>query len=254
MKMNPEFASTQWTLVWRAAKEDAQQGRPALGELIQRYWDPLYSFARRHGLGREDAEDATQEFLSGVLQRGMLDSADPAKGKFRTFLLVAWKRFLIDDYRRSQTVRRGGTINLLSVDFGTCEQRWLEVESRDPDPDRLYTLCWAKSLLDEVRRRLRMSYANRGRSDLLTTLLPRLTESLSQTQYRELADQLVASPSAVKVALHRLRQRFGETLREVVLETLDDPSEVDAELAEMRAVLANNSTALAELDNSMGRK
>ena len=141
-----------------------EQARPALGELIQRYWHPLYSFARRQGLGREDAEDATQEFLSGVVNGDLLDSADPAKGKFRTFLLVAWKRFLIDDYRRSQTVRRGGEVKLFSFDFGTSEQRWLEVESRDSDPDRLYTLCWAKNLLDEVRSRLRVSYSKRDRS------------------------------------------------------------------------------------------
>ncbi|MEO1525921.1 MAG: sigma-70 family RNA polymerase sigma factor [Planctomycetota bacterium] len=246
---SPNFASTQWTLIWKAAAEDAGHGRPALGELIQRYWHPLYSFARQRGLGREDAEDATQEFLSGVVHGDLLGAVDPAKGKFRSFLLVAWKRFLIDDYRRRHTLRRGGDIKLFSVDFNMGERLWREAEP-ETEPDRLYTLCWARSLLDEVRRRLQSSYSSRDRDLLFTTLSPKLTETLAQSDYEELGGRLDLSPSAVKVALHRLRQRFGQTLRDVVLETLDDPSEIDAELAEMRSVLASHSAGLAEINAS----
>ncbi|MEM0925634.1 MAG: sigma-70 family RNA polymerase sigma factor [Planctomycetota bacterium] len=235
------FASTQWTLVWRAATEETADARPALEELIQRYWSPLYSFARRQGWNREDAEDATQEFLSGVVHGDMLQAADPAKGKFRTYLLVAWKRFLIDQYRRRRSQRRGGDVQLLSIDFQTSERKWLEVQSHDSDADRVYELCWAKSLLDEVRNRLQDVYSRRGRTQLFAVLLPRLTEALTAADYQKLADDLSISPSAVKVALHRLRQRFGQSLREVVLETLDDPSEIDAELAELRSVLAGES-------------
>lgn len=240
---NPHFATTQWTLVWNAAKEDSKHARPALEELIRCYWHPLYSFARRQGLSREDAEDATQEFLSGVVRGDLLRSADPAKGKFRTFLLVAWKRFLIDEFRRRQTLRRGGDVKLLSLDFGTSEQRWLELESREPDPDRLYALSWANSLLDEVRCRLQASYSRRDRSTVFAALVPRLTETLTKPDYDRLANELSVSPSAVKVALHRLRQRFGQTLREVVLETLDDATEIDAEIAELRSVLSSGEGA-----------
>ncbi len=240
---NPHFATTQWTLVWNAAKEDVKHGRPALEELIRCYWHPLYSFARRQGLRCEDAEDATQEFLSGVVRGDLLRSADPAKGKFRTFLLVAWKRFLIDDFRRRQTLRRGGDVKLLSLDFGTIEQRWLELESREPDPDRLFTLSWANSLLDEVRGRLQASYSRRDRSTVFAALIPHLTETLTKPDYDRLANELSLSPSAVKVALHRLRQRFGQTLREVVLETLDDATEIDAEIAELRSVLSDREGA-----------
>lgn len=242
--MTPHFATTQWTLVWNAAREDSNHGRPALEELVRSYWRPLYSFARRQGLGREDAEDATQEFLSSVVRGDLLCSANPAKGKFRTFLLVAWKRFLIDEFRRRQTLRRGGDLKFLSLDFGTGEQNWLEFESREPDPDRLYSQCWANSLLDEVRSRLRASYARRDRSLLFAVLMPRLTETLKKAEYDQLADELSLSPSAVKVALHRLRQRFGQTTREVVLETLDDPTEIDAELAELRFALSSGNGVL----------
>ncbi len=235
---NPPFATTQWTLVWQAAREDSNLGRPAAEELVRRYWHPLYSYARRHGLGREDAEDATQEFLSSVVCGKLLEAVDPAKGKFRTFLLVAWKRFLIDDYRKKHTQRRGGDANTLSLDFANGERRWLELESREPDPDRLFMASWAGSLLETVRTRLRDDYARRNRSRLLDALLPWITDPLTQAHYDRLARELDLSPSAVMVAMHRLRQRFGETLREVVLETLDDPGEIDAEISELQSVIA----------------
>ena len=221
-------------------------------ELIRRYWNPLYSFARRNGLGREDAEDATQEFLSLVVRGDLLESADPAKGKFRSFLLVAWKRFLVNDYRRKNAARRGGDVKLLSLDFNASERRWLEIEAQHPDPERAYTVCWAKSLLDEVRDRLQRMYSGRDRSELFAALQSRLTETLTHTQYEQLAGELSLSPSAVKVALHRLRQRFGQTLREVVLETLDDPSEIDAELAELRSVLSGTSEPFEDIQSISG--
>ncbi len=233
------FATTQWSLVWNAAKEDSERGRPALEELICCYWRPLYSFARRRGLSREDAEDATQEFLGGIVRGELLRSADPAKGKFRTFLLVAWKRFLIDQYRKQDAARRGGQVSLVPLDFAGSEQHWRELESREPDPDRLYAVSWANSLLEEVRGRLRDSYTSRDRANVFETLSPRMTESLARAEYDRLASELSISPSAVKVALHRLRQRFGETLREVVSETVDDAAEVDAEIAELRSLLAS---------------
>jgi RNA polymerase sigma factor (sigma-70 family) len=247
---NPRFATTQWTLVWNAAEQDSPDGPQALEELMRRYWYPLYSFARKQGLRREDAEDATQEFLSGVARGELLRNANPAKGKFRTFLLVAWKRFLIDEFRRRQALRRGGDVKVVSLDFGGSESSWKELESREPDADRSFTQAWANSLLDEVRSRLQESYSRRDRAPVFALLMPRLTESLSQAQYEQLAGELALSASAVKVALHRLRQRFGQELREIVLETLDDASEIDAEIAELRAVLATSNGAASGPGNA----
>lgn len=238
------FATTRWTLVWQAAVEDSSLGRPAVEELIRKYWQPLYGFARRRGLSREDAEDATQEFLSDVLRGNLLEKVDPAKGKFRAFLLVAWKRFLIDDFRKRHSARRGGDVQLLSLDFANGEDRWLDLESREADPDRFYLISWANSLLEIVRDRLRESYASRDRSQVLDLLLPRITESLSKEQYDQLANELGLSPSAIKVAMHRLRQRFGETLREVVSETVDDATEIDREIVELTEALAGHQGQL----------
>ncbi len=236
---NPQFATTQWTLVWQAAKEDSQHGRPALSQVIQRYWQPLYSFARRRGLSSEDAEDATQEFLSRVLNGRMLQSADPAKGKFRSFLLTAWKRFLVDEYRRNQTVRRGGDAVIVSLDIRSGEQNWQQLSARESDADQVFAVSWANSLLDQARQRLRTEYGAKGKSDLIKTLLPRLTQSMDAAAYNVVADQLQTTPGAVKVAMHRLRQRFGSVIREVVIETLDDEDEIDGELNELMRLLAD---------------
>jgi len=232
------FATTQWTVVWKAAEEDSVHGRPALTEIVRRYWQPLYAFARRRGYSSEDAEDATQEFLSNVISGHLLESADPAKGKFRAFLLTAWKRFLVDEYRKQNAERRGGNESLVSLDVGAGEQNWLELSSRDPDPERAFHLSWANSLLDEARTRMRNEYVSKGKVALVDALLPCLTHSLDGDAYNHLGADLKMSSGAVKVAMHRLRQRFGSVLREVVVETVEDPGQVDDELNEMLQVLA----------------
>jgi len=234
---NPQFATTQWTMVWRAAEEDSQHGRPALAEVIRRYWMPLYAFARREGLSSEDAEDATQEFLSSVMSGNLLDSADPAKGKFRAFLLTAWKRFLVDAYRKEKAVRRGGNASVVSLDVALGERRWRELSSKEPDPDRVFTLSWANNLLEESTQRLRQEYQAKGKSELIETLLPRLTQTMDAASYAELSDHLNLSSGAVKVAMHRLRQRFGSALRQVVVETVEESADVDAELDELLQAL-----------------
>jgi RNA polymerase sigma factor (sigma-70 family) len=234
---NHRFATTQWTLVWKAAAADSKYARPALNQLVARYWLPLYSFARRQGLSTPDAEDATQEFLGNFVELKLLDHADPAKGRFRTFLLTAWKRFLIDQYRKEKAQRRHPTGQIQSIDFSSGERHWLQLPSRDTDPDRTFMRSWASSLLDEARQRLRAEYASRDKLGLYESLLPWLTDSPNETVYAKLAIENAASSSAMKVALHRMRSRFGSVLRAVVEETVDCPGDVDAELAEMLQAL-----------------
>ncbi len=233
-----DFATTQWTLVWRAAKEDSQQGRPALEQVIRRYWVPLYSFARRRGLSREDAEDATQEFLQSIIRGDLLENADPARGKFRAYLLSAWKRYLVDFHRRQSAAKRGGSVQILSLDFEAGERRWLEIESKGTDADHAFHVAWANSLLDEVNTRLQQDYATDNRSKVFDKLLPRLTSKLSSDDYAALGRELKLSENAVRVALHRLRGRFGETLRSVVLETIDDEADIDSELGTLINLMA----------------
>lgn len=233
---NPQFATTRWTLVWQAAK-DSTAGRPALEEIVARYWRPLYYFARRQGLGEADAEDATQEFLWEVIHGPLLRQADPAKGKFRTFLLTAWKRFLIDQYRKSNAARRGGGKVILSMPpagSDALELAWSEAASQ---PDEAFMLSWAHCVLAESKSRLRGAYEQAGKLDLFEALFPFLTMPMTQEQYSEMGVVLRMSSTAVKVAVHRLRQRFGESLRALVLETVEDPSEVEGEIGDLLAIL-----------------
>lgn len=228
---NHQFATTHWTLVRSAASQDSQWARPALNELVRRYWLPLYSFARRRGMTSEDAEDATQEFLASFVDRQLLSDADPAQGRFRAYLLTAWKRFLVDQYRRQHTQARGGNALKLSIDFTQGEKHWTELQSREPDPDRVFMRSWATSILDAARQRLRDEYGQRNKTYLYDTLMPWLTASPDAVTYQQLAATANTTPSAVKVALHRLRSRFADTLRATIAETVDGPHEVDSELA-----------------------
>ncbi len=235
---NPQFATTQWTMVWKAAEEDSQHGRPALAEVIRRYWMPLYTYARRQGLSSEDAEDATQEFLSSIISGNLLESADPAKGKFRAFLLTAWKRFLVDEYRKKNAARRGGKVQTVSLDVSYGEQNWRQMSLQQSNPDHVFALSWASSLLEQARQRLRQEYQSKGKSDLIEALLPWLTETMDATCCAQLADQLGLSRGAVKVAIHRLRQRFGAAVRELVVETVEDTADIDSEINELLEALA----------------
>lgn len=236
----PQFATTQWTLVWRAAQEDSQHGRPALAEVIRRYWKPLYSYARKRGFSPQDAEDATQEFLSRVMSGRLLDDADPAKGKFRAFLLTAWQRFLIDEFRRQSAQKRGHNHAHVPLDVEAGERAWTHLESREPDAERVFMRSWASSLLEEARNRLRDEYGRRGKSELCEALLPKLTAMVDAADYAQLASQLGSKPGAIKVALHRMRQRFGTALRALVLETVDDAREVDMEIEALLRVLRDS--------------
>ncbi len=237
MNQDRNFATTQWTLVWRAATEESGYGRPALTEIVKRYWLPLYSFARQQGLSGPDAEDATQDFLARVLEGDLLSKADPAKGRFRSYLLAAWKRFLIDQYRKENRQKRGGQANTLSLDYAAGERQYLEVVAKETDADRSFVIGWANSLLADVRQRLQNDYASRGKSPLFELLWSYLTTPIDAAEYDRLGKQINLTPSAVKVALHRLRQRFGETLRHVVGETVEDPREIDSEIQELLSVL-----------------
>ncbi|MCU0710280.1 MAG: sigma-70 family RNA polymerase sigma factor [Pirellula sp.] len=227
------LSTTQWTLVFRAAREEQASQRPALGQLFDRYWQPLYFYARRQGLSAADAEDATQGFLTQLLDGGFLASADPAKGRFRSYLLTHWKRYLIDRYRADQRIKRGGDHNVTSLYCAEGEKAWLIWSSNaqgEFDPDRAYYEEWASTIIRTSIEQLRNEYEASHRGATLDALLPHLTKPTVAQTYQELSDQLQISVGAAKVALHRLRQRFAHTVRALVRETLEDPADLEEEI------------------------
>lgn len=231
------FATTQWTLIWRAADERSEDGKPALAEVVHRYWEPLYAFARRQGFSREDAEDATQEFLAEWMRGELLSKADPAKGRFRSYLLTIWKRFLIDRRRAAGQKRLGGGVPHLSIDSDTGEKHWHELSTMSADPDQVFLVSWAKSILAEAHRQVETSYRADGKGHVFDQLIPYLTAEVDAPTCQQLAKTLSMSTNAVRVALHRLRQRFGTNLHTIIASTVDDPEDVAAEVSDLLRAL-----------------
>lgn len=225
--------TTQWTVVVRAAQENRLSERPALGQLLEKYWRPLYFYARQRGLSASDAEDATQEFMRELIEGQILSAADPAKGRFRNFLLTIWKRFLIDRNRGETRLKRGGGEVVTSIFCAGGEQDFLEHSRYRPknrQPEELFEEEWASSIVREAFSTLESEYSKSNRSKVFHGLAPYVTTPVNGETYTNIASQNGMSIGAAKVALHRLRQRFADVLRQLVEETLDDPSDLEAEI------------------------
>lgn len=240
-KPGQAFVTTHWSVVAAAGRGDAPDALAALESLCTTYWYPLYAYVRRRGYSVEDAQDLTQEFFARVLARQWVADADRAKGRFRTFLLTALSHFLANEWDRAHARKRGGGARPLALQFDTAETRY-GLEPADPlTPERCFERRWALTLLEEVLGRLRAEYEHGGRSDWFAALHPCLMGSRESQPYAELAAKLKMTEGAVKVAVHRLRARYRELLREEIAKTVSSPSEVDEELRHMFSVLAGES-------------
>lgn len=227
------FATTQWSLVRAANDDSAGTARGALEALCRRYWYPLYAYARRRGFQPSHAEDLTQGFFAQLLERRDLAKVDPARGRFRSFLLTAFQHFLLNQQEHGRALKRGGDRLALSLEMGDAEQRYrFEPADRDT-PETLFARRWALDLLDRVRRQLRAEYVAAGKEPLYQRLQSTLAGEPTASTLAEIAAELQMSAGAVKVASHRLRQRFGLRLREEIAQTVDRPEEVDGEIRDL---------------------
>jgi len=233
------FITTRWTLVAAAGADSSDpQRRQALEDLCQTYWPPLYAFLRRRGHTPEDAQDLTQGFFARILERQDFRAADPTRGRFRSFLLTALQHYAINEHDRAMTAKRGGELRRLSLDFEHVERTYaLEAPSED-SPDRVFNRKWAAISLDRALQRLRDECRAAGKGTLADTLVPYLTDTGNLPAYREVAEQLGLTEGATKVAVHRLRQRFGAILRLEIAETVLAPADVDDELRELIRALS----------------
>jgi RNA polymerase sigma factor (sigma-70 family) len=232
------FTSTHWSQVVAAADASSPRAAEALAQLCRSYWYPLYVFIRRHGIGAEEAQDLTQGFFARLLEKDFIASAVEEKGRFRSFLLVALKRFLINERERGQAQKRGGGQPLISLDDAEAEGRYRMEPADTLTADRIYERRWALALLDEVMLGLRREYAADGREDWFDALKLFLYDEKSPASQADLGRRFGVSESAVKSAVHRLRARYRERLREEVANTVANPSEIDDELRHLLAVLS----------------
>jgi RNA polymerase sigma-70 factor (ECF subfamily) len=222
--------------VIRAGHGDVGEADPALNELCQVYWYPLYAFARRQGYGANEAEDLTQGFFARLLERNFVARAEPDKGRFRSFLLTVFKRFLADEWNREHAQKRGGFQPVVALDAGLAESRFGGEPSQGEPPDVLYERQWALTLLEQVMGRLRQEYIESGRAGLFERLEACLARDETALPYADIARELGLSEAAVKMAMQRLRARYRAILREEIAKTVASPHEVEAELRDLFAI------------------
>ena len=206
----------------------------AISELCEAYWRPLYAFLRRGGMSPEDAEDTVQGFLAMLLSGSGIAGLDRDRGRFRSYLLGALRNYRADQRDKARALKRGGGVAPITIDGGEAEA-WLTIPD-DRTPEAAYAYAWAMEVLHRGRTRLRARYTAEGRPELFETLEPFLLDG-DTPRYRTVAAQLSMTEANARVAVHRLRTRFGTALREEVADTLDSRNEAEID-AELRAVIA----------------
>lgn len=232
-----EFATTRWSLVQSAGRNSSAAAREALAALCETYWYPLYAYIRRRGHQPQDAADLAQAFFVDLLERDSLRVADPARGRFRSFLLASCGHFLANRRRHAAAKKRGGSRAMLSLDFDAAEQRYQFEPASDATAEKLFERRWAMTLLDQALARLREHYVAAGKHSLFDELKAYLGSGEPQAAYDEVAGRLNMTPAAVKVAVHRCRRRCREILREQIAETVSHPDLVDEELRDLFAAV-----------------
>ena len=207
------FATTRWTIIFDAAREGDSESARALEILCKNYWSPVYAFIRRSGRSPEDAKDLTQGFFLRLLERKEFASANPDLGKFRTYLLGALKFFLSDEWKKSSAQKRGGQAAHFSVDADEAENTVAHLLTDDVTPEILFDRQWIRSVLDAVTVAVEAEYERRGKADLFAELRQFLIGGRQDRSYARIAEANQIGESAVKMAVKRMRARFGELLR-----------------------------------------
>ncbi len=223
------FPVTCWSLVVAAAAE----AEPSLEALCRQYWHPVYAVARRVGNDPETAKDLTQGFFAKLLEKGWLGAANQEKGRFRTFLVTALKRHMVNEWHREHSAKRGGFAEVVPLDAEHAERIGNLDRLHELSPDALFDRRWALALLDQAMSRLENEHVG-SHFNLLKQCL---TAGRGETRYAELAVAMGTNEGAARVAVHRLRKRYRAVIREEVARTLADESEVDDEMRALMAAL-----------------
>jgi RNA polymerase sigma-70 factor (ECF subfamily) len=232
------FPATQWTVILAAGATPSPESAAALERLCASYWYPLYAFVRRSGHSPPDAEDLTQEFFARLLQHNWIAHADRHKGRFRSFLLMAMKRFLAKEWNKAKTLKRGGQVRFVPLLLDAAETRYTREPAETRTPEQLFEKQWALTLLESVLKLLREDYARDGKGALFHALEPCLIGSRDTQPYAALAAELGMTEGAARVAVCRLRERYRECLKEEIGHTVASAAEVDEELRHLLRVMA----------------
>jgi RNA polymerase sigma factor (sigma-70 family) len=233
-----QFVTTHWSVVLAAQEMDSPPARAALEKLCQTYWYPLYAFARRKNYDPEDAKDLTQEYFARLLGKNYLESVGPQRGKFRTFLLTSFSHFLANEWDRTQTQKRGGGCIHISLNDDSGEDRYRAEPITDLSPEKLFDRHWAVALLEQTLKLLESEAVAAGKGSLFQALRNLITERGEAGDYAALAKQFGMSEGSLRVAAHRLRQRYRELLLAEIANTVSNPQEADEELRQLMSAFA----------------
>ena len=233
----PRFPETHWSVVLQAGGNRSTSSSEALEKLCRIYWPPLYAFARREGHGPEEAQDLTQEFFSRLLNSNFLQTADPNRGRFRSFLLGSFKHMIANERRDASRLKRGGEAVLFSLDAWNPEAGYTSELGHEDNPERLFERRWAEGVLARTLDRLEVEYTGHAlRFEELKTFL---IDPKGSAPLAEMAARLGVTESALKSLVHRMRRRYGQLFRDEVAQTVLDPLEVAAEIRHLLATLAD---------------
>jgi len=235
---NPLFDSTRWSVIFAARTQTSPEGRKALDDLCASYWRPLYVFVRRSGRSVEDAQDITQAFFTRLLERDFLENVEPARGRFRAFLLASLKNFLVSEVRHERAAKRGGTSRFLSVEEMTrAEEAYAWQPAGALTPEQIYERNWAMSVLERSTAALQEEFAAAGKAEVFNRLKPFLMGDRCGVKYAQVAGSLGMGEVATRVAVHRMRGRYRDLLRREIARTLSDAADANSVEEEMRHLL-----------------
>jgi RNA polymerase sigma factor (sigma-70 family) len=231
------FTTTHWSVVLEAQGE-SPAAQEALEKLCRMYWRPIYSFARRQGVGPAEAEDITQAFFAQLLERRSLDAVRREKGRLRSYLLGALKYFLTDEQRRAMAIKRGKGQRLIPLEELRADER-IEMEPSDPiTAEMIYERRWALTVLERVLSRLKDEYRAAGNAALFDCLKQLLPDEPGAPSQAEIAVRVGMTENAVRQAFYRFRQRYQSLLREEIAHTVATPGDIEDELRHLIAVIA----------------
>jgi len=232
------FATTHWSVVLAAKAGNSLQANVAMENLCRAYWPPLYAYIRREGHGATEAQDLTQEFFARLLAKDYLQHLRHQEGKFRSFLLKLMKHFLSDERDKASAQKRGGGMTFVSLDETSAEERYLDASSNGLSPDQIYDRRWAQMVMERALKRLREEYIAGGKAALFEQLKDIQPGEHGITSYAEMGAQLGLAKGTIASAVHRLRKRHREILREAIAQTVARPEEIDEEIRNLLGVLS----------------
>lgn len=235
---SPAFSPTRWSVVQKAGQAGSMEGQKALSDLMEAYWPPLFRFIRRRSHTKEEAEDLTQGFFLLILEKNVVAQADRERGKFRTFLLSALTHYLANQHDYKNRLKRGGGAVILPLEFDRAGTR-VVIDPADPrTPEAAFEQEWAETLLARVIDRLSREYSDAGKAALFQELKTYLVEDKGSVAYELACARLGVPLSTLKSAIHRLRRRYGEILRDEIAQTVDTPAEAEEELRHLLSVFS----------------